>query len=250
MSNTIIRARRRHRFVILDQRAVEDSRLSWAARGLLAYLLSRPDDWRVLINDLRKRGDQGRDGIYKLLRELREAGYVRFQRSRDAQDRIRGGTYLVQEIPGSPHPDLPDTAEPDTAEPDTAEPDTAAPDPVKPKALLNTDLDLIPTTTTIPTTTKGGSCCSEPEADRIEFAAWVPDDLKEPAINKVARLDTSVAQIIIDEWAGSMATGRIERSPLGYLQALVSRLESGRFRLQYADEVEAIRKGEDRTATG
>jgi hypothetical protein len=64
MSNTIIRARRRHRFVILDQRAVEDTRLSWAARGLLAYLLSRPDDWRVLINDLRKRGDLGRDGTF------------------------------------------------------------------------------------------------------------------------------------------------------------------------------------------
>ena len=44
MTNTIIRAQRRHRFVIVDQRAVEDSRLSWAARGLLAYLLSRPDD--------------------------------------------------------------------------------------------------------------------------------------------------------------------------------------------------------------
>ena len=60
MSNTIIRAPRRHRFVILDQRAVDDTRLSWAARGLLAYLLSRPDDWRVLINDLRKRGDLAR----------------------------------------------------------------------------------------------------------------------------------------------------------------------------------------------
>ena len=240
MSNTIIRAPRRHRFVILDQRAVEDTRLSWAARGLLAYLLSRPDDWRVLINDLRKRGDLGRDGIYKLLRELREAGYVRFSRSRDQQGRIRGGTYLVQEIPGSPHPDLPDTAEPDTA----------SPDPVKPEALLNTDSDLIPTTTTIPTTTKEDSRRSEPEAGRIEFAAWVPDDLKAPAMNKVARLDIPIAQIIIDEWAGSMATGRIERSPLGYLHALVSRLESGRFRLQYADAIEAIRKGEDRKATG
>jgi hypothetical protein len=134
--------------------------------------------------------------------------------------------------------------------PDTAEPDTAAPDPVKPEALLNTDSDLIPTTTTIPTTTKGGSRCSEFEADRIEFAAWVPEDLKAPAMNKVSRLDTATAQIIIDEWAGSMATGRIERSPLGYLHALVSRLESGRFRLQYADAIEAIRKGEDRKATG
>ena len=49
MSNTIIRAPRRHRFVTIDQSAVEDSRLSWAARGLLGYLLSRPDDWKVLV---------------------------------------------------------------------------------------------------------------------------------------------------------------------------------------------------------
>ena len=44
----------------LDQAAVEDARLSWAARGLLACLLSRPDDWKVLVNDLKKRGNLGR----------------------------------------------------------------------------------------------------------------------------------------------------------------------------------------------
>jgi hypothetical protein len=64
---------------------VEDTRLSWAARGLLAYLLSRSDDWKVLVNDLKKRGNLGRDGIYALLRELRSAGYVRFERHRDPQ---------------------------------------------------------------------------------------------------------------------------------------------------------------------
>ena len=85
MTQTIRRAARRHRFVIVDQAAVEDARLSWAARGLLAYLLSRPDDWKVLVNDLKKRGNLGRDGIYALLRELRSAGYVCFERNRDAQ---------------------------------------------------------------------------------------------------------------------------------------------------------------------
>jgi hypothetical protein len=124
MSNTIIRAPRRHRFLIIDQSAVEDERLSWAARGLLGYLLSRPDDWKVLISDLRKRGDLGRDGIYRLLKELRNTGYVQFVRSRDQQGRIRGGTYIVQEIPASPHPDLPDTVESYPA----------APGPVKPEA--------------------------------------------------------------------------------------------------------------------
>jgi len=97
MSNTIIRAPRRDRFLIIDQRAIEDERLSWAARGLLGYLLSKPDDMKVLVNDLRKRGNLGRDGIYRLLRELRDIGYIRFVRKRDRQGRIRGGTYIVRE---------------------------------------------------------------------------------------------------------------------------------------------------------
>ena len=94
MTQTIRRAARRHRFVIVDQAAVEDTRLSWAARGLLAYLLPRPDDWKVLVNDLKKRGNLGRDGIYALLRELRSAGYVRFERNRDAQG-LSGTTKMI-----------------------------------------------------------------------------------------------------------------------------------------------------------
>ena len=38
MNNTIIRAPRRDRFVIIEQHANEDERLSWAASGLLGYL--------------------------------------------------------------------------------------------------------------------------------------------------------------------------------------------------------------------
>jgi len=230
MSNTILRAPRRHRFVILDQRAVEDTRLSWAARGLLAYLLSRPDDWRVLINDLRKRGDLGRDGIYRLLRELREAGYVRFLRSRDELGRIRGGTCLVQEIPDSPHPDLPDTAKPQTAEPG----------PANPRALPTTDVDLRRTTTTTPTMTKERSC-SEDENSGVVFAYWIPDELRDAALEKVAGLSSAEAQIVIDEWAGCMAAEFIETSPLGYLQAMVRRYQESDFTLVFADDIAAIR---------
>ena len=136
MSTTIIRAPRRDRFLIIDQRAIEDERLSWAARGLLGYLLSKPDDWKVLVNDLRKRGDLGRDGIYRLLRELRDTGYLRFVRERDRHGRIRGGFYMIREIADSPHPDLPDTVEPHTAELG----------PANPGALPTTDLDLRRTT--------------------------------------------------------------------------------------------------------
>lgn len=232
MSNTIVRAPRRHRFVVIDQRAIEDTRLSWAARGLLGYLLSRPDDWKVLINDLRKRGDLGRDGVYRLLKELRVAGYVRFVRARDKQGRIRGGTYFVQEIAASPHPALPDTVEPDTA----------APDPVNTEALPTTELDLRETTTTRPTTTQERriSRCATAHST-LAFADWVPAALRQAAMEKVVGLSLAEAQVIVDEWAGIMATGRIETSPLGYLHAMVSRFASGDFSLQYAEAVAEIR---------
>ncbi len=230
MSNTIIRAPRRDRFVIIEQRAIEDERLSWAARGLLGYLLSKPDDWKVLVNDLRKRGDLGRDGIYRLLRELRDTGYMRFVRERDRLGRIQGGFYMIREIADSPHPDLPDTAEPQTAEPG----------PANPGALPTTDLDLRRTTTTTPTTNKGCSG-SENASGAVDFAWWVPDELQDAALKIAARLSPAEAQIVIDEWAGCMAAELIDSSPLGYLEAMVRQYREGRFTLVLARDVADIR---------
>ena len=230
MSNTIIRAPRRHRFVIMDQRAVEDDRLSWAARGLLCYLLSRPDDWKVMVNDLRKRGNLGRDGVYRLLRELRTVGYARFLRLRDKNGRIRGGIYIIREIADSPDPELPDTVLPETA----------VPGPANPGALPTTDLNLRRTTTTTPTTTKERSS-SENENHALEFAWWVPDELQDGAQTIVAELDPGEGQMVIDEWAGCMAVELIDTSPLGYLQALVRRYREGNFGLAFAKDVADIR---------
>ena len=133
MANSIIRASQRQRFLVIDQRTVEDTSLSWAARGMLAYLLSRPDNWKVRVTDLQRRGNLGRDGTYKLINELRYAGYMDFQQGRDRQGRIRGGDYIVREIPIPPRPELPDTGPPDLA----------APDPVAPGALPITDVNLL-----------------------------------------------------------------------------------------------------------
>ena len=230
MSNRIIRSPRRHRFLIVDQQAVDDERLSWAARGMLVYLLARPDNWRVLVNDLRRRGDLGRDGVYKVLRELRDTGYILYQRKRDSDGRLRGGDYYVSELPRSPHPALPDTAEPDTASPDL----------VKPEALLNTESKVRITTTTKQTETKNHKNQRRPT---LKFAPWVPANLRAPAESVVSDQPPDLAQLIIDEWAGNLATGTIDRSPLGYLRALVIRLGAGEFVPRFATDVAKVRLG-------
>ena len=93
--------------------------------------------------------------------------------------------------------------------------ESAEPYPVNPEALPTTDVDLRRKTTTTPTNTKGGRSGSSGN-DHLKFADWVPNELRAAAIEKVARLDATAAQIVIDEWAGALATDRIDSSPLGY----------------------------------
>ena len=46
-------------------RIIDDTRLSWAARGMLAYLLSRPAHWEVRVTDLQRGGNMGRGGGWR-----------------------------------------------------------------------------------------------------------------------------------------------------------------------------------------
>ena len=85
-------------FVVIDKRTIEDSRLSWAARGLLAYMLSKPSDWQMHSNYLTSKSPAGRDAVRTLLRELEGFGYIK-------RDMVKPGgklakeQFLVYEIP-------------------------------------------------------------------------------------------------------------------------------------------------------
>lgn len=56
----------------------EDKALSWAAKGMLACILSRPDDWGISETDLLKNKSKERDPktVRKHIGELCDAGYI------------------------------------------------------------------------------------------------------------------------------------------------------------------------------
>ena len=91
-------------YAVIDRRPLEDDRLSWAARGVLSYLLAKPDDWQLRIEDLRRRGDLGRDALYRLLKQLRTHGYVERRVLRDPKGRIAEVEYIVREVPSAAQP--------------------------------------------------------------------------------------------------------------------------------------------------
>lgn len=128
-------------FYLLDKSISEDDRLSWSARGMLIFLLGKPDHWIVsvanLINETSKAGKKtGRDGVYAVLKELESAGYLSREKARADGGEFGGVDYIVNE---SPLTDKPDTVKPDTVGPDTVGPDTANPRQVSTDGLVSND---------------------------------------------------------------------------------------------------------------
>ena len=63
-------------FVMLHKGALENPRLSFKAKGLWAYCMSRPDNWEFKVAHLKKVSKEGEDAIYSALKELENEGYL------------------------------------------------------------------------------------------------------------------------------------------------------------------------------
>lgn len=74
---TTIRVARRKRFTTIDRAAINDTRLSFRARGVLAWLLDKPDNWKTNAEAISKSGKEGRDAIRAALAELQDCGYLK-----------------------------------------------------------------------------------------------------------------------------------------------------------------------------
>lgn len=154
---SIVRAPRpKGNFYILDKRISEDCNLSWGARGMLIFLLGKPDNWRVSIQNLVNETSgsnrkSGRDAVYAFLAELKGAGYITVFQNRSESGVFCETDYLVHEHsePLTENPDtviapltvLPDAVQPDTVTPNTGKPNTADP------TLISTKNHEISTTT-------------------------------------------------------------------------------------------------------
>ena len=126
MTTTIVRIAKSkdHPYVMLDKRLAENPSLSWKAKGLMAYMLSRPDDWQIRVTDLVRRSPDGESAVRSGLRELEQHGYIVRKRRHDAATGHFAGIMLtVHERPVPAPCDAPKTETPQTELPQTADPD-------------------------------------------------------------------------------------------------------------------------------
>lgn len=100
MENTTGRRRRRERnYVTIENSMFEDNRISWKAKGLLGYLLTKPDGWIVRITDLVKHSTDGDKAIRSAIKELKTYGYLTFTRTKNEKGQWNGTIWEYDDIP-------------------------------------------------------------------------------------------------------------------------------------------------------
>jgi hypothetical protein len=100
MTEIIGRRRKRERsYVSIENSMFEDADLSYRAKGVLGYLLSKPDDWTVRVADLVKRGKEGRDAIYTALNELRDLNYLHYYQPKNSKGHWGKTLWEYDDIP-------------------------------------------------------------------------------------------------------------------------------------------------------
>lgn len=100
----IIRQKRNSKFSILSNEMLDDTNMTFKARGLLAYMLSKPDDWKFYVSELVKHSSkEGEKAIRSALREIESAGYLERHRDRDDTGKFTGQDFILSDEPHSPN---------------------------------------------------------------------------------------------------------------------------------------------------
>ena len=128
---TIRRGARNARYAAIPNHVFEDDRLSMEARWLLGYLLSKPDNWTVVVGDIVKKGGCGRDKARKMIAELVEYGYAEREQSR-ADGKFGASNLVIFDEPRSPDDVQSESFDIVAFLPQTEMPAPAKPSPVKP----------------------------------------------------------------------------------------------------------------------
>lgn len=122
---SIFRVKKNSNYVVMNRTALNDERLSWKAKGIVAYMLSMPDDWKFYIKEIATHSKDGEDSLRTGIKELKECGYVKRYPIKDEQTKkiIEWETHIYE----SPQVEKPEQEKPLMEKPQVEKPDVENP---------------------------------------------------------------------------------------------------------------------------
>ena len=137
----IFRVKKDNNYSVINNTGLKDKRLSWKAKGILAYILTLPDDWVFYREELSQHAKDGINSLRAGMKELKEYGYIKRFPIKDAKNKIVRWETIIYEIPLDDFPpvETPPVETPPVETPPVDNP-AAGNLPVENLKLLNTDI--------------------------------------------------------------------------------------------------------------
>lgn len=97
----ILRTHKTRDYTVMSNHHLNNPKLSLKAKGLMSFMLSKPDTWDFSINGLKAQLKEGRDSISSTLNDLEENKYLIREQARDNGGVFQKNIYHIFEKPTS-----------------------------------------------------------------------------------------------------------------------------------------------------
>ena len=84
-------------YVKIPNDLVDDSTISWKAKGLFCHMASKPDHWNFTVRSLASQFPDGKSAIFAALDELKQRGWITFTKRANGQGKYKLETSLEPE---------------------------------------------------------------------------------------------------------------------------------------------------------
>ena len=93
-------------FTTVDNTVLNDTNLSWKAKGLFVYLWSQADEWDFYETEVVKHSTDKIASLKSGLKELEQQGYLKRQRKRDSKGHFKENEWILSDNPMLENPML------------------------------------------------------------------------------------------------------------------------------------------------
>lgn len=97
----VIKTNRNKNYSLINLNCVQDKNLSWKAKGIHSYFITRPNNWEIKTKDLFGRSTNGIKSLYSGVNELITAKYLFRIQKRDKKKQIKKHGYFATEAPST-----------------------------------------------------------------------------------------------------------------------------------------------------
>jgi hypothetical protein len=134
---------------------LNDGEISLRAKGLFAFLQSKPDDWKFSIGRISKQSKEGKSAIRSALNELEAMGFLRRTAVKNRNGKFIGYDYELSDLPSSenrtmagenddtPLSDLPSSEKPSSEKPSSENYDTLSKKDLSKQELVKKKKDIV-----------------------------------------------------------------------------------------------------------